>query len=208
MAVPADIIIKTMRGALITIYGINNIGKSTHARILCERLERAGHKTVYIKFPVYDIEPTGPFLNKILRGAGEQKISEDELQLWFVMNRYQVQPQLKKWLDEGCIVVAEDYIGTGIAWGVTKGLDQNWLESANQFLLKEDFAIVIRGERNTKAQESGHIHEENAALMKKSDSVHDQLADEYGWRKIALQKKVTDTADLIFNAVDDFLKNR
>ncbi len=30
------------KGLFIAIYGVNNIGKSTHCRILCERLKKEG----------------------------------------------------------------------------------------------------------------------------------------------------------------------
>ena len=65
-------------GKLITIYGINNIGKSTHAKLIVERLKQNGYKAFYVKYPVYNMEPTGVFLNEVLRGEGGQKISEDE----------------------------------------------------------------------------------------------------------------------------------
>ena len=95
---------------LITLYGINNIGKTTQALRLVERLKEAGHDAVYVKFPVYEIEPTGTYLNSFLRSGETQKITEEELQMWFTLNRYQFEPTLKQWLREGKIVIAEDYI--------------------------------------------------------------------------------------------------
>lgn len=182
------------KGKFITIYGINNIGKSTQAKLLVERLSNEGHKAKYVKYPVYDLMPTGPFLNKVLRGDGEQKISEDELQLWFILNRYQFEPRVKEWLKEGYIVVAEDYIGTGIAWGTAKGLDKNWLKNANKYLLKEDFAIMLEGKRDLRAQEKNHVHEQNDLLVEKCTKVHEELAEEFGWKKIRVQDKIEDTA--------------
>jgi thymidylate kinase len=196
------------KGFLITVYGINNMGKSTHCKRLVERLEKEGHKAKYMKYPVYDVEPTGPFLDSVLRNPEGQKINEDELQMWFVMNRYQYQPELKRLLEEGYVVVAEDYIGTGIAWGITKGLDKHWLECANSHLLKSDFSIMIEGERVLKAREDVHVHEQNDELMKRCEKVHSDLADEYGWTRITLQKEKDDTAKLVWNAVDAFLKER
>ena len=63
-----------LRGKFITFYGINNIGKSTHARILYDRLKELGYDPIYLKYPVYDMEPSGPYLNKILR-EGTQHVS-------------------------------------------------------------------------------------------------------------------------------------
>ncbi|MBU1151616.1 hypothetical protein KJ632_02185 [Patescibacteria group bacterium] len=196
------------KGVLITLYGINNIGKSTHAKILTRKIKKAGYEAKYLKYPIYDISPTGPFINAVLRGKGEQKISEDELQLWFVLNRYQYQPKILKLLEAGVIVVAEDYTGTGITWGAAKGLDREWLESANQHLLKEDFALMMEGQRDRSAKEDVHIHEQNEELIEKCIIEHEISARKYGWRKVPLQEEVVDTAKLIWNEVDDFLQER
>lgn len=175
---------------LITLYGINNIGKTTQALRLVERLKEVGHDAVYVKFPVYEIEPTGTYLNSFLRSGDAQKISEEELQMWFTLNRYQFEPKLKQWLAEGKVVIAEDYIGTGIAWGTVKGASTEWLESMNKHLVKEDLAIMIDGERFMDAAETGHLHESNNEFMKRSRQVHLELAERYDWTVVPLQEGV------------------
>lgn len=197
-----------MMGKLITIYGINNIGKTTHSKRLVERLRSEGYEAEYVKFPIYDLEPAGPFINNILRNCEDQPISEDELQLWFVLNRYQFEPEIERMVAEGKIVVAEDYTGTGIAWGHAKGLELEWMEEVNKFLLKEDFAIMMEGDRKLDAKEDGHIHEEDHDLVEKCMRVHDELADKYGWKRVRVHEDYDDTADLVWNAVDDFLQGR
>ncbi len=162
---------------------------------------------IYVKFPNYKVEPTGTFLYKTLR-AEEQKISESELQLWFVLNRYQSEPFIKKSIEEGYVVIAEDYTGTGIAWGVAKGLDMDWMETVNEHLRKENLAIMLFGERDLRAKEKIHVHEQNDKLIEKSKKIHGLLAKKYGWKKIAIQPKVMDTAKMIFKVVDDFLRER
>lgn len=207
-----------MRGKFIAIYGINNIGKTTQSKRLVERLEKEGHKAKYLKYPIYDLEPTGPFLNETLRGGADgadavgvasgasgQKISEDELQLWFVLNRYQFEPELKRLLAEGYIVIAEDYTGTGIAWGTAKGLDQKWLEEANKYLLKEDFAILMQGKRDVSAKEKNHLHEQNEELVAKCTEVLNGLADKYGWRRVEVQENWDETTELLWDQVKKVL---
>lgn len=196
------------KGTFITIYGINNIGKSTHAKLLCKKLEEQGFKIHYLKYPIYDIEPSGSFINKTLRNPQGQGISEDELQFWFVLNRYQFQPQLKELLEEECVVVAEDYIGTGIAWGMAKGLSEEWLTGLNKHLVKEDLSILIEGTRDVRAKEKTHVHEQNDILVEKCKQTHSYLGEKYGWKKINLQEKIENTAGLIFGIVDEFLKKR
>lgn len=208
MGAPGDMFLKFFamaKGKFITLYGINNIGKSTQAQILTERLIGAGYNAEFLKYPNYSVEPSGKFLDSVLRGASEQKISEDELQMWFTINRYQFQPEIEKKLKEGKILVVEDYIGTGIAWGVAKGLDRAWLENLNKNLIKEDLAIVLYGSRHVAAKEPSHIHEQNDALIEKCRLVHEDLAKRYGWKKVEVQEKFTDTAEVIFEIVISFL---
>lgn len=193
------------KGKLITLYGINNMGKTTQARILVDHLEGLGHKVKYVKYPVYDISPTGPFINSVIRHPEKQSISEDELQLWYVLNRYQYQPKLREFLSEGYIVVAEDYSGTGIAWGMAKGLKEEWMEQMNEYLVKEDLAILIEGKRILNAKEKHHVHEQNDELMEKCAVVHSYLAEKYGWRRVQLQPSIEATSKLIWDIVDGFL---
>ena len=193
------------KGLFIAVYGVNNIGKSTHCRILCERLRRAGHEVVLLKFPIYDLEPTGTELNRLLRSGAKQEISEEELQTLFTQNRRDFEPQLRKYLEEGKIVVAEDYTGTGVAWGMAKGMRLEFMEKLNEGLLKEDLSLLITGSRDTRATEKQHIHEQNGALLGAVSKILVQLGGRYGWQVIDLQKDIPDTADLIWRAVKERL---
>lgn len=181
------------KGYFIAIYGINNIGKTTHAKRLVNRLKRLGKKAVYVKYPVYSEKLTGPFLNKTIRARGKQKIAEELLQLWFVLNRYQFQPKLKKMLSQGKIVIAEDYTGTGIAWGIAKGVEQRELENMNKFLVQEDMAIFMDGERVLAAKEKKHLHERNDALVHRCQQMFRKLAKKYKWQivKVHMDQDVT-----------------
>ena len=189
------------RGKFITLYGINNIGKSTHARKLVERLKQSGHEVVYLKYPIYDLEPTGPELNRILRGDQPQKINEEQLQTLFMQNRQDFEPELRQMLDEGKIVVAEDYTGTGIAWGMAKGVDQKWLETLNAPLLKEDFAILLTGKRDLRARETQHLHEQNDELVQKVADILLHLAKTSDWKIIQTQTEINETAKIIWETI-------
>ncbi len=185
----------------ITLYGINNIGKSTQALRLVERLKAEGHDAVYVKFPVYEVEPTGVYLNAFLRSGEVQKISEEELQMWFALNRFQFEPTLREWLADGKIVVAEDYTGTGIAWGLVKGASRVWLENLNATLIKEDLALLLDGDRFVHATEEGHLHETNEEFMKRARHVHLELGEAYGWVKIPVQPSKDETEALVWKTV-------
>ncbi len=168
-------------GKFITFYGINNIGKSTQAKLLVERLREAGHKTAYLKYPIYNLEPSGPIINNQLRGENGQTMTETELQTWFFLNRLEFEPKLKTLIAENDFVIAEDYTQTGIAWGAAKGAAEAWLDSLNKPLIKEDLAILMVGQRFTDAVEAGHIHEENEDLINKCDEILRKRATHEGF---------------------------
>jgi dTMP kinase len=195
------------RGTFITLYGINNIGKSTQAKILVDKLKQEGYDVIYLKYPVYSLEPTGPFINNALRNSGGvQKISEDELQMWYTLNRYQFEPTLKEYLQEGKIVIAEDYTATGLAWGSAKGASLEWLMDLNKYLLKEDLSIFLKGKRNIQAKEEGHLHESKDDIMEACQFIFENLALKLNWETVQVQPSISETADKIWKVVEKHLK--
>lgn len=172
-----------MRGKFIIIYGINNIGKTTQAKTLVQHFLSRGLKADYVKYPIYDIKPSGPFIDGVLRSV-KQDISEEELQMWFTVNRYQFQPLLKTKLSHEINIIAEDYVGTGLAWGSSKGTDYNWLKTINSHLLKEDIGILLDGDRFVFSKENRHIHETNEKLMEKVRKKLVEIGREFNWNII------------------------
>ncbi len=172
-----------MRGVFIVISGINNIGKTTQAKRLVAYLQERGYKAEYLKYPVYD-SPTGRKISEILRAGKKQQLTEEEFQTLYYQNRKDYELTLKKKLAEGTIIIAEDYTGTGIAWGSAKGADYEKLKQQNSDLLKEDLAILMDGDRFTHAMEENHIHEQDERLIAKVRQRFLAIGKESGWRLV------------------------
>jgi dTMP kinase len=147
------------KGKFIAIYGINGIGKTTQVEILVKYLQSKGLKTSRLKYPVYNLEPEGPFIYKYLRDPefrAKNELSTDELQQKYADNRTRYEAELRSRLGAGEWIVAEDYVGTGIAWGLTWGGNLEYLEEINKNLLAADFSILMHGERFDTAIEKDH----------------------------------------------------
>ncbi len=172
---------KITQGLLIPFYGINNLGKTTQAKLTVEALCARGYDAVYQKYAVYDLEPSGPLINEVLRSKNPYNLPPIAFQTLQALNRTQFEPQLKQWLAEGKIIIAEDYTGTGLAWGIGAGLSKEYLMRVNSHLLKEDMAFYFHGKRFTQAVEKGHLHEENDELTNTVSTAHAELATELGW---------------------------
>lgn len=188
-----------MNGKLIVLYGINNIGKTTQAEMLVDALIEAGFEAEYMKYPRYEIEPSGPYINSVIREGVEA--SPEELQMWYALNRHQSEKILKEKLDKGKVVVAEDYTGTGIAWGMTYGVKKEWLEAINENLIKEDVGILMTGARHITGIEEDHANETDDEAMERSKEVHEELGKAYGWKSVDASGTIDEVHDRIMEEV-------
>jgi len=187
----------------VAIYGINNIGKTTQVQLLKENYIKQGLKVFTLKYPIYDIDPSGTFLHTVLRSR-QQTLSEEELQMWFALNRYQFQSKLQHLLATYDLVVAEDYTYTAVAWGSCKGLDQDWIEKINDKLIQPDLEILITGERSLETVEKGHIHENQHDLADKVSTKLKNLAQDKSWKVVERQAEISQTQDLLLDIINTY----
>jgi len=180
----------------VAIYGINNIGKTTQVQLLKDNLTKQGKKVFTLKYPIYDIDPSGTFLHTVLRSR-QQTLTEEELQMWFALNRYQFQAKLEHLLATHDLVIAEDYTYTAVAWGSCKGLSQEWIEKINDKLIQPDLEILITGERSLETVEKGHIHENQHDLADKVSQKLLQLAKQKNWHIVERQPEIQATQILL-----------
>lgn len=189
------------RGKFIVFYGINNLGKSTQAKLLVKRLKQEGYRAEYLKYAIYDLVPSGPLLDHYLRQDNPLDLTPREFQIIQVLNRTQFQPVLEKKLTSGINIIAEDYIGTGIAWGVGAGVDEKFLKDLNQHLLREDLAFLFEGRRFDQGIEKNHQHEQNDKLTNRVRLAHEKLGREYNWLNINANRKIEIIAEEIWYKV-------
>lgn len=176
------------KGIFIVLYGVNSTGKSTQKDLLTKRLQNSGHAVTSLKYPLYDIEPSGPMINEYLRRDNPLKLTPREFQIIQVVNRTQYDNELRRLLAEGTHIVAEDYTGTGIAWGMAAGIDKRFLVRLNTHLLREDIGILFNGKQFIDGKEDEHTHEEDDDLIVRSYSAHRELAGDSDWHIIASDK--------------------
>jgi len=196
---------KGCSGKLIVLYGINNLGKSTQAKLLVERLKTNGYQAEYLKYAIYSLEPSGPILNDYLRNGNPFNLSAREAQTIQALNRTQYQAELIAKLKAGINVIAEDYKGTGIAWGLGAGVDENFLKKINSHLIPEDLVFLFDGERFRQAIETNHKHENNEDLITKVRWAHLKLREEYGWFKINANETIETIHEELWNKTLELL---
>lgn len=181
------------QGKFIAIYGINGIGKTTQVELLVKYLQSQGIFASRLKYPIYDLEPEGPFIYQYLRNPKfriKNELSTDALQQKYVNNRERYEAELKKRLKAGEWIVAEDYIGTGIAWGLTWGGDLEYLEKINKKLISADLSILMHGERFSTAIEKDHRNEMETEKIQICKNFHLLLAEKYSWKIVNANQKI------------------
>lgn len=193
------------RGKLIALYGINNLGKTTQAKLLIGRIQSEGLRqhtqVLYMKYPLYDHLPTGPIINGYLRKGNPYGLDPTSFQLLQSTNRLHYDHVLRALLDAGTWIVAEDYRGTGIAWGIGAGVNQELLEELNNPLVGEDVSILMDGERFLDSVEKGHRHETDSDLISRVRAIHLRLASKFGWTIISANRSVEEIHEEIWDLV-------
>lgn len=192
----------TAKSYFFVLYGINNTGKSTQGKLLARKLTDAGYPAEYFKYAVRNLEPSGSLVDGYLRQGNPHRLSAREFQMIHTLNRTQFQPELEARLAEGISIVAEDYTGTGIAWGIGGGVDKDFLTRLNSHLRQPDLAILLDGDRFLEAVESGHAHETDDRLTARVRQIHLDLAAEYGWIVINANQTIAEVAADIWQAVE------
>jgi len=194
------------KGKLIVFYGTNNLGKSTQAKILVDKLNSLNFPTEYLKYPLYDLAPSGELINNYLRNNNPHQLTAREAQIIYTLNRTQYQNEIIKKLENGINIIAEDYTGTGIAWGSGAGIDQNFLEEINKHLIKEDLAILFDGERFKNSIESNHKHEEDEEFSKRVRQIHLELGKKFNWIKINANLTIEEISQQILSIIKNIVK--
>jgi len=120
--------------------GIDGSGKETQVKILTETLKKAGKKVEVVEFPDYNSGPgkkIGQYLDNKL-----QLMHKDVAKL-YADDRRLHQERIKKWLEEGVIVVSDRYAYSNIAYQLVNGVDYDYLLSLDKGMIFPDLVFFI-----------------------------------------------------------------
>lgn len=189
-------------GKFITLYGINGIGKTTQANLLVKYLNQHQKKAEYLKYPIYNLSPTGPIINEYLRQKNKFNLSSREIQIIFTLNRTQFQSELKDKLQQGINIIAEDYTRTGIVWGMANNVDQKFLKIINLHLIQEDMSILLDGTPFNNSLNQKHLYEKNNSLIKRARTIFIQFAKDNQWPIISADQPIEKVHQQIIKSIN------
>ncbi|UCG71078.1 MAG: dTMP kinase [Thermoplasmata archaeon] len=129
---------------LITIEGIDGVGKSTHAKMLSQYLKDKGYDVTLLREPTNGIWGTKI---KNLTKHGRNVNPEEEYK-WFLKDRMEdVENNINPALSQGNIVIMDRYYYSNMAYQGALGLDMNRIKKENEkFAPKPDLVIILDAE--------------------------------------------------------------
>lgn len=194
------------RGMLVVIDGTDGSGKKTQTELLVARLRDEGIAVEKIDFPQYgkkSAAPTEEYLNWAYGDAAQ--ITAYQASILYAVDRFDASFQIKKWLDEGKVVVSDRYVSANMGHQAGKILDLQererfleWVEELEygifaiprpdlQFFLYVDpelsrqQALKVEKLNMDKAKD---IHENDPQHMQHASEAFRYVAEKYGWQQI------------------------
>ena len=186
---------------LIAIEGLDQSGKATQAELLRDRLRAGGTRARMISFPDYGTS-IGEEIARALQG--ERNYGPEAMQLLHVANRYERKDDLERWLNGGLAVVCDRYVASGIAYGVSQGLDARWLTDMQRFLPVPDLTLLIdidpalAVDRKPAGRDS---YERDLALLQRVRDSYLQQGEQPGWVRVDGDRPKQEIADEIITIV-------
>jgi|SRR5680860_496254 len=102
------------KGKFIVIDGTDGSGKATQTALLEKRLKKEGHRVKKIDFPRYEKNFFGKLIGECLAGDHGDFIALDPriASTLYAADRFESSKDMKKWLAEGYIVLADRYVSS------------------------------------------------------------------------------------------------
>lgn len=136
---------KIKKGKFIVIDGTDGSGKATQVKLLVKRLRAEGKKIKAIDFPQYYNNFFGKFIGECLAGKYGDFLALDPYfaSIPYAIDRFESSPKIKRWLEDGYIVIGDRYAsanqihqGSKIQDLTQRKFFLDWLEKMEFLVLK------------------------------------------------------------------------
>ncbi|MFQ5620604.1 MAG: dTMP kinase [Candidatus Nanoarchaeia archaeon] len=225
----------TMKGKFIVICGTDGSGKGTQVKLLAERLQNEGHKVKVTDFPRYG-EPSAKLVEEYLNGkyGSADEVGPKVASIFYACDRYAASFEMKKWLEEGCIVLSNRYTSAnkGHQMGKIESTEEKneflqWLDDLEYGLFgipKEDLNVLLyvpadvgqklvdKKDARSYTEKKRDIHEANLDHLKKAAEAYKYVANKEGWTIIECAPNnqlmtIEQIHENLYNEVSNLIEN-
>ena len=125
----------------LVIEGLDGSGKSTQLKLLREHLEQNAVPYKYLHFPRLEEGVYGELIARFLRGemGGNDQVDPYLVALLFAGDRADASSRIKKWMDEGNLVIVDRYVYSNIAFQCAKLASLKEQEGLRDWILEFEY---------------------------------------------------------------------
>ncbi|MDD4625315.1 MAG: dTMP kinase [Candidatus Paceibacterota bacterium] len=179
---------KNKRGKFIVLEGIDGAGVETHGRLLTDYLRKNRLRVERLYYPDYE-GPIGKMIHDYLHKSFN--LSPEVQFLVYTADFVKDKEKLKKWLEQGKIIVSDRYFSSTLAYQSIQGVSlKKSLQMAKALELpKPDLVIYIdispkvSMERKLKEKNSLDRNENNEKLLRTVRNFYKELAKDKTFAK-------------------------
>ena len=167
------------KGKFIIFEGIDGSGKSTQSKLFRKYLEEKNLDVVEISFPQYGGKSSG-LVEEYLSGkyGSSKEVGAYRASIFFACDRYAASFQIKKWLNEGKIVIVDRYVSSNAGHQGGKMSDPKertdfltWLYDLEYNIFKiprPDMVFILKTSSQIAQEMSGRVTDEDKKQKKAS----------------------------------------
>ena len=196
------------RGVFIAIEGIDAAGKRTQTSFLRAWFSARDMTTRTFSFPAYETS-IGREIRKFL--DGDVDYPQEVRAMLYAANRWEKKTELERALSETDAIIVDRYSGSNLAYGVSNGLDLNWLLHLEEGLPGPDLVLVLDVAPTRIVPRRGgrkDSYERNIGLQEKARNAYLRLAERFGWSVVDANGGIEETCKAIASALASALGPR
>ena len=127
----------------IVLEGLDGAGKSTQIKKLRELFAERGIESEYVHFPRFDAPIYGELIARFLRGelGGVDQVDPYIVALLYAGDRADMAPQIRKWQEEGKVVIIDRYVYSNIGYQCAKIADKEARLRLNDWILNLEYEV-------------------------------------------------------------------
>lgn len=174
----------------IVMEGIDGSGKSSVVRSLKDYFESKGRKVITTA------EPTRGKIGSLV--AETDDLSPEAEALLFTADRACHTDQIRKWVDDGYVVISDRYFGSTLAYQSSAGMDIGWLKAINsKIIIEPDITFLMDMDPEGALERVCRRGEEKSRFerldyQKKVRSAYLEIAKEFNFVKIDASRSQED----------------
>lgn len=174
----------------LVIEGLDGSGKSTQLKLLREHLKKNAVPYKYLHFPRLEEGVYGDLIARFLRGemGANDQVDPYLVALIFAGDRADASTQIRKWMEEGNLVIVDRYVYSNIAFQCAKLGTEKEQEQLRNWILEFEFGYneLPRPDKNlylnvpfefTRKQLNVARNGDDRAYLKGERDIHEENLD-------------------------------